>query len=541
MADYGINYVKASHKSKMRIREVDDNGVPLEDDISANSPGWVYYKRLVDDGYENFYTSVTKALKPYGKSYQLELFNQLDSMAQAEREKEIQLLVDKFGREIVSEDIKLYTEGGAKRLIDLFTEIMQLKGILERTVQKINSDETSITDSAFLADAYAKGVQKAAQEWFGDNKFTLEDLDRAIILLEDKIWEYTWEALNNTKIIHNGNESGGYEELIFFLSKPENKETQKIFIDFFKNTYNFNAEDFLYKSRKNQKNFKAEDLRKSIDVEAKWIKGGNIQEGMLFLAQNVVLQGLANAFNIKLTGQLNNQKSDLIATIGASIDLDKAMSYFQPDNYISDSTRVQNVMAMKKVEQYLSTLSDDNFIIFENAKNYQKKSIRDHGFSSGSPISLQYYYELMSQIQDRNQVAQFTTAIMNTLNGAAFEDKKENLQLLICQDVAYFLFDDFNMVGAKNMGAQAIHILALDNYYIPLSVLLEKMANAIKESYVSPEKYASVKIDGIKDIKYPQPPKGGYTKTHWVEQRREALDEIKITMSFLENFLDLIK
>ena len=60
------------------------------------------------------------------------------------------------------------------------------------------------------------------------------------------------------------------------------------------------------------------------------------------------------------------------------------------------------------------------------------------------------------------------------------EGRKAEFEMLIAQDVAYMLFDDFTTIGNMSSGGNAIHIMNLNGIMMPLSVVLTLLANAIE-------------------------------------------------------------
>ena len=52
--------------------------------------------------------------------------------------------------------------------------------------------------------------------------------------------------------------------------------------------------------------------------------------------------------------------------------------------------------------------------------------------------------------------------------------------MLLAQDVAYMLFDDYTTIGTKSASSRAIHIMNLNGIMIPLSLILILLADAIE-------------------------------------------------------------
>ena len=107
----------------------------------------------------------------------------------------------------------------------------------------------------------------------------------------------------------------------------------------------------------------------------------------------------------------------------------------------------------------------------------------------------------------------------------------------VASDIAYLLFDDVETIGVPQWGAAALHLFDLNGIYIPLSYLLWELANSIKYGLDNPHLFVKVNITTPNNIQFEEEP-WGYER--WKEQRTTALQEIKISASFLQNFRDII-
>ena len=110
------------------------------------------------------------------------------------------------------------------------------------------------------------------------------------------------------------------------------------------------------------------------------------------------------------------------------------------------------------------------------------------------------------------------------------------IEEILAQDVAYFLFDDFETIGKSN--TNAIHIFDLDGIFFPLSVMLYGIANGIEQVITSPQIYIDFSIKSGK-ILYPNSPT--YTHEMWINQAEYGMKTIDISMKFFKNFAAFIK
>ena len=160
-----------------------------------------------------------------------------------------------------------------------------------------------------------------------------------------------------------------------------------------------------------------------------------------------------------------------------------------------------------------------------------------HGFSSGNKITLEQFQILLSRIQ--SNISTFVGGILQTPSGAIGEDMKKDFQEWIAEDIAYFLFDDFETVGLPQSSSTSIHIFNLDGILVPLSFFLWLLAVSIEKGTRNPHDIVKAKIDAG-TIKWTEE-QSVYTQEMWVEQRNDALNNITISVSFLQDFENIMK
>ena len=187
----------------------------------------------------------------------------------------------------------------------------------------------------------------------------------------------------------------------------------------------------------------------------------------------------------------------------------------------------------------------EGYHLYISDKDYLLRSINDidyRGMSAGDPMTLGTYRKL-TQSDD-----EFITAIMNTINGAYGDDLTEVVKSHIATDIANFAFDGVRINDSKSSGnVKAVHIFYLSGYYVPLSSMLFKLADAFESADVNQYKsYANIQLSKPANIMYPleHPLIDGdykkYTRQMWHEQAINALDTIKIEAYFMKSMREYI-
>lgn len=219
--------------------------------------------------------------------------------------------------------------------------------------------------------------------------------------------------------------------------------------------------------------------------------------------------------------------------------LDKA--YSTGNDYISNN---KAIAGLDKILGQLSSIKE-GYHLYISDKDYLLRSINDkdyRGMSAGDPITLGTYRKL-TQSDD-----EFITVIMNTINGAYGDDLTEVVKSHIATDIANFAFDGVRINDSKSSGnVKAVHIFYLSGYYVPLSSMLFKLADAFESADVNKYKsYANIQLSKPANIMYPleHPLIDGdykkYTRGMWHEQAINALDTIKIEAFFMKSMREYI-
>ena len=124
------------------------------------------------------------------------------------------------------------------------------------------------------------------------------------------------------------------------------------------------------------------------------------------------------------------------------------------------------------------------------------------------------------------------------------------MENLLARNVAYLLFDDVDQIGIENQsGTNALHVMNLNGIYIPISLILFSLADAIDEANESTARnLVRIKITDESILFKTAAEQRKWEKQNnaspydaWVYQRTVALNSTKVQAHFLKNFQELIQ
>lgn len=508
-----------------------------EEGKRTDAPSWVYYKKLEETN-PNFYNIVNERLSGgfSGDSFKAkrkESAKKLYAMAQVERNKEVGLL-----KEIAGIDMKVNLEdpNDIKKFVNAFQDLLQYKRIADRSKLRLEKGEKHISIAPFLEkylldnieEDIANNLSSYAQYLNKPKEFYTFFIQR--LRAKDGIWEKTAIKLGNSNNLQNQDDSGkGYYD--FFQDLLKRPQLLERFFWDINNDISFTklAKEIYENMQPNTISKQLKDIfaqRKNSNL--KFVTGGKVQETLVAYTQELLMKKkFPNVvFNARQVGG-KGARPDVISAVELSFPIGEIEKEFKE---MKDASREEARLAAKRIHERLQKV-DKGFLIYTNVKNYGLSS--DTHFKGTENMKLQQYYSLLSEIQDTKKLSQFVTAIMNTLSGAIAEEKKEEISSLIAQDLAYFLFDDYETIGKElPRSANAVHMFMLSDFYVPLSLLLQLLAKSFDNLEDNPKKYGSITIHSGK-IKYPNGPWG---MEEWREQRSLALKEIELGIRFFNNF-----
>lgn len=528
---------------------------------STTGGQYVYYKRLLGDNSEvnralgKAAEARIEAIEGARKDFRSGATSQLKSMAQAERQKEYEFLKNVF--EVDLQGYEIDKEGSDKEITEAINKVFSLHNNLEayerartRLLDKNQSiiTPTKVFDEKFTTywDMYssdlqaicAKGIREstdlttpirnfvlkvaksALEEVFDSKTMSNSSEDTAVFQeLKDAIGEFQggglldelYKAYNLDKVVEE------IETSIRGVGKNERQKTVKRM-----------AAAGIGKTSVKQKNGPSSG-RFFESVEA---------EILTRAATNLNNTRISNGFlsldiNVEHTGGLN-AKPDNIMTFGVDLrPLYKALESYESEDR---SNRTKNISAFEELNKKLQG-TGDGYIVYFNDKDYiLGRNFK--GFAAGDSQSLANFKSTFGVRVDESLIE----GILQTMSGAVGENIKGTLSEALASDIAMWLFDDFDTIGAmpEQSTPSSLHIMSLDGMYVPLSVFLNKLAGAFAEVEGDVNKLVRVDIDSG-SIAYPKgdivPGRGmvwGMEK--WESQAAIAQTQIKIGVHFLNSF-----
>ena len=144
-------------------------------------------------------------------------------------------------------------------------------------------------------------------------------------------------------------------------------------------------------------------------------------------------------------------------------------------------------------------------------------------------------------------VNQLIYNILQATTGGISEGNDYGAADAIAQEVAFFLFDDWNTIGAAQSGGNAIHIMSLEGIMIPLSAFLFAMGTAINMAKQHVDSFAKAtisftKISFGKGVKDETTGRGArFIKENWDAQQTDALANTTIKVEFLQSMQEFVR
>lgn len=468
------------------------------------------------------------------------IVEQLRRMAATEAEKECALLDQVFGVPI---DLDPTNRDFYTQIMKALNDAMSLKSILDRNMARIKAGETQISIAGMFPSyfgtawtAASEGIMEQIRGMVARNhRMTAARAADTVLSRElPKVVDDAIKRMLNSNDFKDDPSHKGYQELLTYFNNT------KWGSELSKNLYRLyhidEVKDFIISElRKDKLKGKYERVRRK-DIEP-IVSRNRFSDGGLSLEyfENFVINSIAGS-NAKQgwsvegihTGKYG-VKADNIVVFG--IDPNMVKQALESTDAIN---RERNVQIFESLSNRLSKL-DDGFIVYSNAKNYSL-SANFKGFNSGQDISLQTYGNVIASVSQNTGT--LLGAIANTIPGAVGEGQKGNLTKIIATDIAYFLFDDVSVIGGNTSGVKSLHVFNLDGSYIPLSALLFELAEAIEDALSNPSQIVKVSIETPSYVAFAPGDDTGMER--WNEQRAIALNNIRITATFLANFQSLM-
>lgn len=518
---------------------------------------YVYYQRLRDD-YPRLHKYVTNSglrVLRQTQKYAAES-KQVRAMAKAEFRKEKKLLSEKFG---ITFNFDYYGgdahgREGIKEVIDALNLSLNLKEAYERNIALTKASQGQKAVFTWYPTYFMKAwqrywpdIKKKAERDFKKTGGNMEAaLSGALDFYLERVCIYGIQLMMD----------GPEVEKSLLKIAPELKNAYASLIDEIGDLKDGNSVAAqIYKA------YELDKLKQGLLESIQFESNGKLYAESFkprvksMISKNIHLRGGATmeAFETAIFQQIARQidgkaihsgstgiKADNILTIG----IDPSIVYEALEK--AGNSRKKNIEAMSELGEKLSRL-DDGFIVYSSDKNYTlnnkfggyhagKLGARPMDFLSNVYKNSRHFLTLLGTIQQFGK-------------GAILEGQQQYVEMLLAQDVAYTLFDDYTTIGTKSVSNRAIHIMNLNGIMIPLSLILTLLADAIEEldDLRAQRQIVNVKIKSPDILFKTQEAQEEWQKENqqdswgaWEYQKSYALEHTKLTATFLKNFRQII-
>ena len=264
--------------------------------------------------------------------------------------------------------------------------------------------------------------------------------------------------------------------------------------------------------------------------------GGNALELITSLVAaeigNINIQNPGLTITGMHTGQSNQMKADTLLFVGhGNINPDDYLQYVDRDTF-GNQIRMQNVDALSR---YLDNLeSNVEHVIAISDKNYSITSHFD-GINAQEKMNLQNAGLLLSQF-GVDQVPDLINYLANCGAGTMVQGQVADAVRTELQSyIGYFLFDNLQIEINGSARVNVVNLMNVSGMYIPLSVYLEGVYNAIQDAASNPSSLVSVSISlGGPTVQ------SEWTPQTWGEFREEHETESFISYKILKGIADFI-
>lgn len=553
---------------------------------------YVYYQELLNSPNElgikmgnrimhklsliNYAHSGTSKRHGYSKSV-MALRRLASQAAQQERE----FLRWTFGEKAVDKSLTQWSAffGGdpQKALTAFFNEkfayeddLLRLKVQLEESL-KSNSANPKFSPnigryfSGYLGTAVIEAIQ-----YYADKATELPDGDQMTAWLMDTWPEVIERAIKKMLSAHLTNQKGdkrrSYKHVLDELEGQGGLRNSELFSYVLK-TYRFDEEwkkkltkylktyfenrDAVPKSAEGKTVQEAQaQVRKIWKIDAKI--GGNITEYISAITEGALIEKIGQSRNIKVKhshiGQYSAKPDNAWTFWKGEVDADEITKIFEDNLKVGTSFEAHNEQ-IKAIDKALNSLSkiQEGYMVYVSDKDYLIRTLDDPsrfntGYSAGNSMDLGTYRRITGSDEE------FITAIMNTIDGALGVTNEDKILSHIATDLANFVFENVTVnEKAAVQKVKTIHLFYLSGYYMPLSTLLKKLAEAFESADLNAYKsYCNISLIKPTGIKYPlnsEVIKGNYanyTPEMWHDQAVTALDSIKIQAHFMKDIRNFL-
>ena len=478
-----------------------------------------------------------------------------------EQQKELRILQECFGGNI---NIDWRKKDTIKDFINTFNKCLQSQPIYERNLaiikegKRYNNEHYAINQVYnYIKFDYSIVKEKIANAYVNSNSQAnfLDNCDKILTnYLNDALLQAINEALSNNEFHIDQKYKNAYETLLKIINDigSGNVLSQQLY-----QTYHLeNIKQQIMEKLKGVNNEK--DINKALNKQKLGVKNQIIKHATSKTARGQSYEALRQTILTYISSIAQGKKSVGFMSGPKLIKSDNTFVYGVDDPSIFDplinsSGPTGRETFIKDAEIFGKQLSKfkDSLVTYSSAKLYETlidnlsdPSKKFKGYSAGSDISLQTFANIMDQRVDTN-IKTFVGTIMQTIPGAIGSSLKPSLEKAIAYDFAYLLFDDFQTIGFDSGDGASIHLLDLNGVFIPLSVLMRVFAGSMQQFVDNPTRLINITIQTPEGIKFKTAKEESAWRKQeseppWRAQKNEALKEIKIGMTFLQDFKEFL-
>jgi len=249
-----------------------------------------------------------------------------------------------------------------------------------------------------------------------------------------------------------------------------------------------------------------------------------------------------------------------VATRNYEVDVGKVYDKIQETEWAD--TQKDMAFQFNKIYRELDRKKySDVFVIHSSDKLYSMGDSFD-GFHKTQKITDIQVLLDQSGMSGARLGHELVSLYLNTVPGAAFSDNKdvntieEILRVVVAAVAGKLLFSDWMMIGYVTGGPTQIHVFDLDGTLIPLSYVLEGLAEAMKKFGETGIYKGPITISGFsraKEILYPRKKDGSSRyglvdgesmidfNEYWKEQREDAREKASFRITFMNDFKGIIQ
>lgn len=496
--------------------------------------------------------------------------DRLIRMGNIEAIKEMQMLNRIFG---VNLNIQLKNRNDVRQLTEAINTAFHFKAIAERNANMIKSPDFRSGIKAVFSYFPGYFLQALKQEephilkeinkmWVNNKRLPIGDAGKIVFEqhLSKLIYQATVLMLEKAKVEQSTDNKyqNAYQEILDAIRTDFLQTGNNIFLERLADIYKLNKV--------------AEDFQNILNLQSSFNLGNAFQEieknlsagRQLGSRGGFTFEGLIDQALGMTAAKINGTKTADGSVISAnyskgfgSLDArpDNVMYFNIPESTINNTveqinknrrnftqSRLTDADAIMQLMDNIKNIND-GYIVYFNDKNYNiGKSSTAH--KAASNVKLKDLDSILANASI--DVNQLIYNILQATSGGISEGNDYGAADAIAQEVAFFLFDDWNTIGAAQSGGNAIHIMSLEGIMIPLSAFLFAMGTAINSAKAHVDSFARATITfteisfgkGVKDTSG----RGArFIKDNWDVQQTDAFANTTITVEFLQSMQEFVR